>query len=455
RARVRVAATGHSLVRHSDDRFPKSTVDVPPGAERIEWQLDARPVSLTIFAVDEADKPIRDVRIRAGPWPRTEFGDGRVGFGERKYAVVIGATRYEDRAIAPSEWKDRESLTVTLRRAADLRGRVLDADGAPVAEASARTSYSHREYTDGDGRFRLSRVAAGETAEVVVEVDGWPARTVPIVAGGPEVTVRLSPRGSIRIRFPRERGTGPEQFVVFGGTVSDGTVWIESESYTSRLFAQEDPEGLTLSVPVGARNLWLRVPPGLPRHYLGLHVAPGETVGVEYDFPKLGRLVGTVTDPSGNPVVDASVYLDGPDFEIATTDEEGRFRMDPGEIDWDSMDISVGPWPLVVSSDEFAPHVTPSVDLTQDRDLSIRVQKGGHLSGRVVPAADYFAIEVAGVLRSHISFMLTREKGSFRSLTPIPPGRQRIIFTLPRGRVMERTVTIQAGEVTTVVVDAN
>jgi hypothetical protein len=114
-------------------------------------------------------------------------------------------------------------VKLTFRRGVTLRGRVLDPDGKPVKEASlvcpfhphlgwaeaVARDYSPQPVRVKDGKFELPGCAPGEEFPAyLLEAEGRLGAMVRLTAKaeGEEVTVRLSPCGSVRARFVDGKG---------------------------------------------------------------------------------------------------------------------------------------------------------------------------------------------------------------------------------------------------------
>jgi len=96
-------------------------------------------------------------------------------------------------------------LLLTLSEAADtqttaLRGRVVDADGAPIASARVgvidQQSAAMREIqTDSSGRFQIDSLIPGRQYRIAVSKFGYEAATLSnIVPGGNEIIIMLKPQ---------------------------------------------------------------------------------------------------------------------------------------------------------------------------------------------------------------------------------------------------------------------
>ena len=198
--------------------------------------------------VDGRDQPVAGARasltltrgLRAVSWesaadhafsPSLETGeDGAFRFPDLlpgdAFELQVAKTGYlpvsEHRVAAPT----REPLRIELRAAKTLEGRVLDADGGPVAGAqvidlranvaafngsSWRSVTNGSSATDAEGRFTLGNLAPGRL-DLQVNARGYPIRQVPGVMipdqGDPERLDIVLPRGALlEGRVAHEDGT--------------------------------------------------------------------------------------------------------------------------------------------------------------------------------------------------------------------------------------------------------
>ncbi len=160
------------------------------------------------------------VELSPGRRPGTSSGDPLVAVEPRASAVVglswrprAAGPAARPRAIeAPVEAAPPRAVVPSAPTVGAVRGRVTDADGAPVVGATVRLG-AREVTTDADGRFVFDRVEPGEV-EVVVEAAGRPPepRTVAVSAGGEaavEVTLPpLPPAAEIRLLIRSFKGTG-------------------------------------------------------------------------------------------------------------------------------------------------------------------------------------------------------------------------------------------------------
>jgi RNA polymerase sigma-70 factor (ECF subfamily) len=177
--------------------------------------LQHEPLGISGIVVDEAGRPLTDVRFVAGTeaWVSTHAdGTFTASFlaerGPGPFVVSAGKDGYED-AIAPPLPRGTTDAKLVLRRAAGLRVRVVaDEDSRPVPVFTALLMgpapthagiQLYREQTWPDGMAQLPGVTGGEYSVWVNPADERlsPSGFVPVkvVQGLPaELEVRLEPR---------------------------------------------------------------------------------------------------------------------------------------------------------------------------------------------------------------------------------------------------------------------
>jgi RNA polymerase sigma factor (sigma-70 family) len=131
-----------------------------------------------------------------------------------------GGQRCYPDALLPLDLKPGAAPTVVavrLRRGVTIRGRVLDPEGKPANGVAMCRSYlpfglffGHNILIVRDGTFRLPGHDPDRPARVYfLDADRQRGEVLDLPAGGPkggEVTVRLAPCGSARVRFVDEKG---------------------------------------------------------------------------------------------------------------------------------------------------------------------------------------------------------------------------------------------------------
>ncbi len=238
-----------------------------------------------------------------------------------------------------------------LRKAAVVRGRVVDAGGAPVAGANVSYTWASPEFgrnpntnradADARGEFDLGGIAPGAEVRVAATL-GPVADSEPVVVpsageGGP-ITLQLRTRPTLAIAG---RVLGED-----GRPLPDLPIRVKLRD-SSRGFGSEsdfDFEGAS-EVRTGPDGRF-RTPERLPEgHDYSVEVrqagfdpsASRWAVAPSREVPDLivrrsvgrGERAGRVVDSAGRPIAGVEVFQsgDGPKRNRGTTDADGRFRV--------------------------------------------------------------------------------------------------------------------------------
>jgi hypothetical protein len=261
------------------------------------------------------------VRRRCEPG-RALFEVQAPGYASRWVRDVLG----ED----PREIVDR---TIVLGPTAPIGGIVIDEDGAPVADAQVEVeqvddSWSDVTRTDDQGRWRLDSFGAG-TLRLKARVGIGSAPAQPLV----EFDARAPRFGLV---LTADRGATLDCVVVdaAGHPVSGASLTAQDRTQSGFISGggTDDQGRLSFSgldeaeLIVTAKSTERVSPPRIvhvPRH--------GH---VEVRLPLLASgIAGTVTDPFGQPVADATVSAH-PGYASASTDAAGHFVIldaEPGD----------------------------------------------------------------------------------------------------------------------------
>ena len=271
----------------------------------------------------------------------------RVGVPYRLFARAPGLARstLSDPARAAEAAGERIACDLRLRRPSTLRVRVVDAAGAPLAEARAwmemDVSGQLAPESEGGGTFRFDLLLAGEY-EVSAGCAGHEEGKATFAVGDAETKegrVVLAPQakppgdepqpaaarnGQVRLLLVAPRGVDPPARVTVavedvrsGGGVGYTKGWNEGRLVLTDI--EPVPKRIVVSID------------GYAPIVREVEIAEGEDSDLGAVTIEPGaELAGRVQDAAGNPLAGARVIVDLPGFmdsAVGTTGADGRFRV--------------------------------------------------------------------------------------------------------------------------------
>lgn len=289
--------------------------------------------------------------------------DGRFRFPDlprgRRFELMVTREGFAPASLPGLEARPGSPLRIELREGRTLAGRVVDADGEPVAEASISllettqitlegSGFSSGSMTRGvaktgeDGRFVIADLEPG-TVELQVDAPGHrrkrvPGLRIPEHGDAPAVEIALDPGAAIEGRVLDAQGT----------PVRDAMVRAEGERNEEGVLSfaggHTDADGRYRlnGLEVGRHEVYAESSERDLRAQGFLEVRPG-TNRLDLTFPSGVEVSGRAIGPGRNPVAGASVQLrnlqsgqgrqatSGADGSFLFTDVvEGEYRLQGG-----------------------------------------------------------------------------------------------------------------------------
>lgn len=303
-----------------------------------------------------------------------------------KYDVVVAAKGFvlepvENVVVAAGRV---EHVAVSLKPGLSIQGLVIDADGLPVGGAfvSGLGFPSFRSYesvtTSATGSFTLDGLSPGNYMMFAYSDAKGSGQATGVKAG--ERAARIQLKGIATL-------TG-KVIVQGGGAVTDFTL----RPYTadpfiyvySRLTHVKDENGrFTLPLPPGSYMLDVKAEGASTTTTKSIAVAANQTVDVTIELPPEGVVKGVITDPDGNHLAGAEVFVKSGGFppvpireKYARADADGQFVL---------KGLALKPVKLHVRHASFATRIieTTPVEPAKAIDMTIRLSPGARVEGHV------------------------------------------------------------------------
>ncbi len=307
-----------------------------------------------------------------------------------KYDVIV---RAEGHALAVVEnvlvaAGRVEHVVVALAAGLTLSGTVVDLEGATVAGADvvtlAQPSFKMFEAVKSaaDGSFTLTGLDPGGYWVMAHEDARGMGQTQGVKAGDRGVRIRLEGAGSVTGKVLAADGKPVAEFVL-------RPYRTEMFQYLySRTFEFRDPEGrFSLSLPPGAYRIDAQAKGGAFGPGAPAVVNVGKTEEVTIRLPADGVVKGVVTDPDGNHLPDAEVYVSHGGFPpspvpelYVRTGSDGAFRL---------AGLPLEPVKLYARHRAFATRLFDAVPAPEPaaREVTVRLTAGARVEGRVTNAS--------------------------------------------------------------------
>lgn len=261
-----------------------------------------------------------------------------------------------------------------------LHGRVVDLDGAPIAEASVRIA-EHQGMvttTDGSGRFTLM-AAPLEAVDVVATAPGY-ERVVEEVAAGSagdrtEVSITLEVAAAIRGLVLSPDGEPVGRATVTCIDREEDAPWSQSDG-EGAFSLRSDADGC---MAVARHGEFVESEP--------LQMKPGD--GNDLRLREAGSIAGSVESEDGQPLPRFSVAVESykPASDASPLARRKEETVRDGRGDFALTGLQAGSYVLTASAAGYPPVSTDTIELAAGeriRGISITLRRGALLSGRVV-----------------------------------------------------------------------
>ncbi len=436
---------------------------------------------------------VADANDQAGGETRTDATGAfeLTGAGTGAFDLVVRADAFPFFTREVEVGEITELGDIVLAVPLEISGRVVDADGAPIADAEVAIDWNRLEVNGGfrsrdtadplvetrtgdDGTFILEPVSEGEWT-LEIRHERYVDATLPgVAAGSSAVDVRLREGVSVAGRVVFEPDGEP-----IAGAVIKVRQDVPRETTTDEngLF---ELAGIPIERVLGGRLRIYAEHPEIGHNSELVTLAPdgGKRSEVEFRFPRPSTLFVLARTTDGEPVPRARVRLevegigDWYDEVILSrrlsTDEEGLSRHSVASREGRSF----GEVHVVVTHESFAPVRTGPIRWTDHQSegspLVVELDRGLELSGKVLDAegepiagarialdGEYGEAERAGLERASVRATFSGAAGRYRfrrlprAVVPITvsaPGFARISETIEVAVEPNRDFVLEAGK---------
>jgi uncharacterized GH25 family protein len=397
-----------------------STPEIAEGATVDVGAIDLKPApaatdGLEVKVTDPAGKPIPGARVDAttlGYALYVSMGADRTGVTDTiakqattddlgvarlfplpaaKYDVVVRATGFALDAVPNVNvaWGKVERVHVQLEPGLTIQGTVIDAAGLPVKDAhvTAMQMNSFRSFetvpAGPDGSFTVGGLVAGRYFLVASSDEKGQAFEPGHKAGDRGVRLKLNGVGYVEGRVTTADGNPVPAFIVRP----------YNPSYFGYVYSQalpfKDPDGkFRLTLPPGGYQVDAKADGGAFVAGPKATVEVDKTAKLDIVLPAAGVVRGVVTDPDGNHLAGAEVFVNKQGFppgpvreQYARTDAEGAFVLSTLPLEPIGLHVRHPGWALTVFQATPAP-------ADKAKPVTIRMTAGARVSGHVLTPAD-------------------------------------------------------------------
>jgi hypothetical protein len=333
------------------------------------------------FSPGECEEPARQDCRRTG-------ADGSVVFrtSEGQHNVFVTGDEVAPKRVPSVALTARsEPVIVEVDRGVTVSGRVVHADGTPVAGALVempRSQFAQRNATtDSDGAFTIAGIASGATTLTALSSDRhMTSAPVPVTAPAKNVTITMPHGARIEGRVV-DRGTKQP--------VTDFTVSLPSRGRpgpapTPQQIHADDGSYAIDNVAPGTAQIAVTATGFVTATRSDIAAEEGKTVsGIDVQLDRGASITGRVTS-GGAPVAGVQVSLTAnrmPPFGGLTTDADGNYTLDG---------VAEGERSIQFQRTGFIVlHKTVEVAAGKDLRLDVELDHGAEIRGRVTDRAGH------------------------------------------------------------------
>ncbi|MBV8515877.1 MAG: carboxypeptidase regulatory-like domain-containing protein [Acidobacteria bacterium] len=250
------------------------------GAQRIEWTIDLPHATLEGHVVDDANQPVSGAEVQldthaegAASTQRVETTDAaghfafeRVATGTQTLTATAEGHLPATTSLLFGSGEQRESVTLRMRNGVARTLQIVDANGAPAADATVvdESGFENERHTDANG-FVTFTLSAGEQKTLYVLPRSGSFAIVDVSGDAKNASTPLRvvvPAGVAAIRVAAQTtGGAPMTNVAFalrvgGRMLSPMIRSVMSNRAGIPIRTGDDGSALLVAVPAGVYELW-------------------------------------------------------------------------------------------------------------------------------------------------------------------------------------------------------
>ena len=308
------------------------------------------------------------------------------GLSVEKYDVVVEAKGFimepvENVVVAAGRV---EHVAVALKPGMSIQGTVVDAEGSPVAGAfvTGLGFPSFRSYegskTSTAGTFTLDGLSPGGYMLVAASDGKGSGQSTGIKAGERAARIQLKGVGTVNGKVLVKGGGPVPEFILRPYTAGP------FQYVYSRVTRVKDEGGkFTIQLPPGAYMIDVKADGASTTTTTSVSVTPNQTTDLTIELPPEGIVRGVVTDPEGNHLAGAEIFVKSGGFppvpireKYARSDGDGQFVL---------KGLALEPVKLHVRHAAFATSIieTTPVEPSKAKELTVKLGAGARVEGHV------------------------------------------------------------------------
>ncbi len=306
---------------------PRQSAVLEGPVTTLDFELRAS-AKVLVTVIDEAGQPVENAEVTIsghdGDYRSESTGQGDLvvlgPVGEGSLTVEVTGDDFRPWRKELDVHPGDNPLEVVLRKGVKLRGKVVDAAGKPVLQASvearAPVSSSAMGFTDAEGDFELTLDEPG-ALELIVSQASAGKKSVNLTAPADDVVIHLDPMARVRVYAHEGREAVPGAMVAVSEVTGRGP--------GATAVTGEDGVVVLSGLDTGRYRVLVQSADFRALAPIEVSLAEGREQALDVPLDRGLSVTGMVVDERGAGVV-ASVHTD-PWTNNVMSDEHGKFTL--------------------------------------------------------------------------------------------------------------------------------